>query len=376
MHVETLSHRHGTWTSPLPTWLDSPTTLVLAFGASAVLDDPRPLAELHRAFPTSNLIGCSTSGQILDVEILDDTLTVTVARFEHTRLRRAEMQVEAPTESRAAAQALARELDTRDLRGVLVLSNGLGVNGSELARGLQDVFADRIPVTGGLAGDGDRFAQTWIAAGGVPQQHCIAAVGFYGDRVSFQHGSRGGWDVFGPERRITRSRDNVLFELDRQPALQLYRSYLGDRAAGLPATALLFPLAVRMTRSSTEQLVRTILSIDDRDQSMTFAGNVPEGASAQLMCANFDRLVDGASAAARTATATITAPGLSIAISCVGRRLVLGERAEEEIEATRETLPSGSHQVGFYSYGELAPSQHGQCDLHNQTMTVTHIVEA
>jgi hypothetical protein len=180
------------------------------------------------------------------------------------------------------------------------------------------------------------------------------------------------------ERLVTRSRANVLFELDGKPALQLYKEYLGDRASGLPATGLLFPLTLRAARDDDKRLVRTILAVDEATQSMTFAGDVPQGYYAQLMHANFDRLIQGAGEAAlstRGDGAPAPAP-LAIAISCVGRRLVLGERAEEETEAVLEVLPPHTQQIGFYSYGEISPYASGHCDLHNQTMTLTTISEA
>jgi hypothetical protein len=200
-------------------------------------------------------------------------------------------------------------------------------------------------------------------------------VGFAGD-VQVSAGSAGGWDIFGPERTITASKGNVLYELDGRPALELYREYLGERADGLPATALLFPLAIRRARDATPRTVRTVLGIDELGQAMTFAGDVPEGWHAQLMCANRDRLVDGAmQAAQRSALPASVDPQLAVAISCVGRRLVLGERTEEEIEATLEALVPGAQLVGFYSYGEIGPHPEGHCDLHNQTMTITAIGE-
>ena len=235
-------------------------------------------------------------------------------------------------------------------------------------------------VTGGLAGDGTHFKRTWVLKDRTPQSGYVTAVGFYGDHIRLGHGSKGGWDKFGPERQVTKSIGNVLYELDGRPALGLYKAYLGDRASGLPATGLLFPLAIRTSQAEGKVLVRTILAVDEATQSMTFAGDIPEGVFAQLMRANFDRLIQGASEAA-----TLTfdhhngshadSPTLSIAISCVGRRLVLGERTEEEIEATLEILPKGSRQIGFYSYGEISPYKSGACDLHNQTMTLTTIAE-
>ena len=211
-----------------------------------------------------------------------------------------------------------------------------------------------------------------------PVAGAIVAVGLFGESVIVGHGSQGGWDMFGPHRMVTKSQSNVLYELDGEPALALYKKYLGERASGLPATGLLFPLAVYPSQGDGKALVRTILAVDEEKQSITFAGDIPQGAKVQFMKANFDRLVEGALNAARV-TREKTSAGeqmLSIAISCVGRRLVLGERSEEETEATLEVLPKGTRQIGFYSYGEISPYATGHCDLHNQTMTLTTISEA
>lgn len=127
----------------------------------------------------------------------------------------------------------------------------------------------------------------------------ISVIGFYGDSILIGHGSKGGWDTFGPHRIVTKAEANVLYELDHEPALALYKKYLGDRASGLPATGLFFPLAIYPTEGEEKTLVRTILAVDDEKQSMTFAGDIPVGAKVQFMKANFDRLVQGASDAAK-----------------------------------------------------------------------------
>jgi hypothetical protein len=375
--LETFSHfgRSG-WSQPFPA-LDSPDTLVLAFGGAESVSGSEALDALVRAFPNSHVLACSTAGEIHGTRIHDNSISVAVARFDKTRLQSASAPID-PMSSHAAGQALAHRLAGPELRGVLVLSDGIGVNGSSLARGLASVLGESVVVTGGLAGDGDRFVKTWTLVNGKATQGHATAVGFYGSEVRIGHGSKGGWDVFGPERRVTRAQGNVLLELDGKPALALYKEYLGDLASGLPASALLFPLAIRQRGADAEDsLVRTILGVDEANSSMTFAGDIPEGAYAQLMRANFDRLVQGASdAALMTSSDTVDASAvLSIAISCVGRRLVLGQRSEEETEAALEILPRGARQVGFYSYGELSPHLGGTCELHNQTMTLTTLAE-
>lgn len=186
----------------------------------------------------------------------------------------------------------------------------------------------------------------------------------------------GGWDPFGPERLVTRSRRNVLYELDGQRALDLYVRYLGEHAAGLPATGLLFPLALR-SHEGADSVVRTILSVDEMAGSLTFAGDIPEGMRARLMKANFDRLIDGATGAARGSIGRDAAPPeLALLISCVGRKLVLKQRIEEEVEAVREIVGPRATLAGFYSYGEISPAASGApCALHDQTMTITILSE-
>lgn len=344
------------WSSPFPD-LDSPSTLVVVFAGSAHMDDPSAIRELAGAFASSVVIGCSTAGEIFDQRVDDDSLSVGIFRFEHTRLAVAFAPVRGPDDSVMAGELMGHQLQAPSLKAVLVFSDGLNVNGSGLVRGLNSVLGERVLASGGLAGDGEHFKRTWVLRNGQPVQSMVVGVGMYGDRVQVTHGSRGGWDVFGPTRRVTRSRANVLFELDGSPALPLYKQYLGERAAGLPATALLFPLELRASATDPEALVRTVLAVNEADGSMTFAGDLPEGSFVRLMHANFDRLVLAAGeSGSSTATATGSDnAGLVIAISCVGRRLILGERTEEELEAVFDSLEAQDQLVGFYSYGELSP---------------------
>ncbi len=377
MKLETFSHARGEgWSVPELPKLDSESTLVVVFGGSGYEENCAALDELSRAYPSSTLVGCSSAGEIHGTQVNDDSLSVAVLRFERTRIRAVSIIVDGETSAKPGEE-LGRALAAPDLRAIFVLSDGISVNGTALLQGIHRAVAEGVVVTGGLAGDGTRFQRTWVLADRKPVAGVITAVGFYGDAVQVTHGSRGGWDTFGPERVVTKSDGNVLYELDGEPALALYKTYLGERAAGLPATALLFPLALRAEAAEDNTLVRTILSVDEATQSMTFAGDIPQESTVQLMRANFERLIEGASVASRTAAAPESGDSLAIAISCVGRRIVLGERSEEEVEAAIEGVPSGSKLVGFYSYGEISPFAPGKCGvLHNQTMTLTRIWEA
>jgi hypothetical protein len=385
MRLHHLVHQAGTgWTTPLPAQDDSPDTLVLAFAAPGYADDWAPFAQLAAAFPRAQLIGCSTAGEIAGAAVHDASISATVVRFEGTRLRRATATIDSAADSRAAGARLAEQLAAPDLRAVFVLSDGLCVNGSALVEGLAQRLPPGIAITGALAGDGSAFQRTWLVGRDGPQAHQACAIGFHGERLRVGHGCDGGWHDFGPERRITRAEGNVLFELDGRPALDLYKTYLGERAAGLPGTALLFPLAVRRDAAGQDSaLVRTILGIDEERHALIFAGDLPQGGIARLMRANADQLIDSAARAARQAMqgvggeGGVEGPVLVVSVSCVGRRLVLGERTDEEVETVAECAPPGAVHLGLYSYGEISPAvPGGMSELHNQTMTVTTLCEA
>jgi hypothetical protein len=355
--------------------------LVLFFGGRQALACGSRYRELRGMFPHAHILGCSTGGQIVNDDVTDDEIAVAALRFDATRLRLAREAAPAPERSRACGEAIGRTLAAEDLAGIFVLSDGLHVNGSELVAGMISAVDKRVSVTGGLAGDGAKFAETLVAADCEPRKQTVAAVGFYGPSVRIGHGSAGGWDEFGPRRRVTRARGNVLFELDGEPALDLYARYLGEEdVKGLPGTALLFPLRIRDPQRPDHDIVRTILAVDHQARSMTFAGDVPEGWVAQLMRGNFDRLAAGAAQAARRAAAgTPTSRNgdeVAVLVSCIGRRLLMGQHIIDEVEAASAELGSDVSRLGFYSYGEISPhNASGVCELHNQTMTVTTISE-
>jgi hypothetical protein len=324
-------------------------------------------------YPKAHVVGCSSSGSVMDTLISDDDMVVTAIQLEHGKIRLAIADFESGKDAREIGKELMTELTgTGDLRHVFVLSDGLQVNGSLLSQGMN---LAGIAVTGGLAGDGTRFGKTWVMADAPARSGCVVAIGFYGE-VHIKSGCFAGWDEFGAERVVTKSIGNVVYEFDRQPALALYKKYLAEQASELPASGLRFPLSVQANKD-VQPIIRTLLAIDENEQSLTFAGDVPQGYLCKLMKTNLDKLIENAGLAAASAKPeTPDAIGLCVAVSCVGRRLVMGQLTEEELEIVKENLGDNTAITGFYSYGELAPFGNlMQCQLHNQTMTLTTIYE-
>ena len=341
--------------------------LVLAFGASELISNSSVYTYLQSKYKGANIVLSSTSGEIIGESVHDHSVVVTAVQFEKTSIHAITVNVKDFENSYLVGEYLAKVLNdkAKELAAIFVVSDGTKINGSELVSGLNTLKAKQVPVTGGLAGDAARFTQTF-------------AIGVYGKHINVGHGSFGGWDEFGRERVITKSHKNILYEIDNSNALDLYKEYLGPYVDELPGSALLFPLSIKVNNSD-KNLVRTILSINEENKSMVFAGNLPEGSKLRLMKANFEKLIQASSVAAEF-TQQVNHSGntnqLAILISCVGRKLILQERTFEEVEAAKKVLGDHTSITGFYSYGEISPfNLNVNCELHNQTMTITTFSE-
>ncbi|MEO5890584.1 MAG: FIST N-terminal domain-containing protein [Ferruginibacter sp.] len=357
---------------------DRKVQLVLGFGDKNMLAAGDIYDQLHQQYPVADIVLCSTAGEIFDDKVMEHSISVTAVEFDKTIIKTAEVNIDDYNSSFEAGSSLVKGLDiTGGLCYIMILSDGGKVNGSELVNGINEHIKNKVPVTGGLAGDGTAFNSTLVGLNGYPSPGKIIAIAFYSKDLVVAHGSMGGWEMFGPERIVTKSVANQLFEISGENALEVYKKYLGGYADELPGSALLFPLSVKLTPDS-DPVVRTILSINNESKSMVFAGDVPQGSQVRLMKANLDKLIDAASEAAhQTFTAGSSGePRLAVLISCVGRKLMLDTRTEEEVEAVQDVFGKETLLTGFYSYGEISPfAINTKCELHNQTMTITTFYE-
>jgi len=359
--------------------LDFDPDLVLCFGAHAFFREAALHNTLAAVAPRAALAGCSGAGEIVNAQVHDGTLAVTALKFENARARSAVTPIAGMADSFGAGARAGAALPRDGLRHVLVFGTGVHINGSALVQGLQSTLDKSVRISGGLAGDGGAFVETFTLGPGGSRSDQIVAVGLYGAGLAIGNSTFGGWVPFGPARRVTRCDNNVLYELDGERALNIYKRYLGEYARDLPASGLLFPFELLGADAEGGGIIRTILGVDDEAGSLTLAGDVPEGGYLKLMHASTERLIDAAEHAAlelQPLSRQHAGPALALLVSCVGRKLVMGDRVDEEVEAVASTLGANAAVAGFYSYGEISASEFiGDCRLHNQTMTITWITE-
>ncbi|SNQ42900.1 FIST C-terminal domain-containing protein [Cellulophaga lytica] len=351
--------------------------LVLVFGNRFLLEEENLYQEIKEMFPNGNVVFGSTSGEIIGDKVSENTIVLTAIEFEKsTYIVKSKNVKEFGYNDLDLGAKLIEEFPKKDLKHIYIISEGSTVNGSALIEGIEKEKHISIGLSGGLCGDDARFEKTLVSNNATPKEGEIVAIGFYGKTLEITSANYGGWTGFGPERIITKSKGNVLYELDGKPALDLYKKYLGDKAKELPKSALLYPLNVKITEDS-QPIVRTIINIDEDTNTMTLAGDVPQGSTVQLMMSTVDDIAEGASVAAKYAIRNReNLPQLALLVSCVGRKLVMDQRTEEEVEEVLDVIGNQSKIMGYYSYGEMAPFEgNNACMLHNQTMTLTLISE-
>lgn len=362
----------------LPSNLDSERTLVLLFGPPTMLDDRAALSELVQAFPRSQILGCSSPGAVEGGATRDGALVVTVVQFEKTTMSSAQTSVGATTDAFAAGQSLAKKLSKPSLRALLVLADGVEVNGAELVRGLNSALDQSVVVVGGLAADDRAWKRAWVLSGSNVKTGLVAAVGLYGEHVVVAPTTRSGWTPVGPELVVTKSDGSVIYELDGKPALTVFEERLAQ-SKGSAAGSLAVPLAVRATVRHDKSLVRSVIAVDAAKKSIKLAAEIPQGYLVQPLTASVESLV----AAAREAQSSDASPSVGsdavvLAISHAGRRAVLGAHTADELGAALAAVPPGpkAHMIGFFGYGEIAPFGTGHSELHNQSLTLAMLMES
>ena len=351
--------------------------VALLFGAATLIKQSEAFERCRRMYPKAHLVGCSTAGEIMGTNISRDTVAITAVAFAKTRVAVARVDLPNPEASFEAGAKLVRLLDPSGLRHIFVISEVLKVDASQVMNGINSALPVGVTVSGGFSADGDRQQISHIWCNGGPAQSSAAALGFYGDHLKIGTAVTGLWGQFGPVRQITKSRGSVLYELDSRSALSLYKEYLGELASGLPASGLLFPISVSV-RGTGHSVLRGLLSVDEATQSMRFAGDVPEGAQVRMMMGSIERLIDDTYEASRQSTVGLgnAPPELAVIVSCNGRRVVLSQRVEEELEAVGEVLGENATLTGFYSCGEIAPIAPGEtAELHNEALAITTFAE-
>lgn len=375
MQIENLLFTNNNWNNQDDSIKLENVDFVTLFGDTDEFAKPQHYEYFKKRYPNANIIGCSSSGNILGDEINDSSMVATAISFEKASTTLHTLLLDEEDNHVSLLKNMASKIEVKGLRHLFILADGLNINGSNILKAFNSVHPN-ITKTGGMAGDGERVLRTYVVSNDVAKQNVVSVLAFYGESLHFGHGTQGGWSPFGTKRVITKSSENTLYEVEGESILDYYERYVGQYSDNIQDAGFRYPLSVKENEESIG-VIRTLVSTNKEESSITFAGDIPQGHTIQLMKPNIDSLIDGASDAAKEAKQSSDNPSLALIVSCTGRRIVMDKLIDEELEAIAEELGNKTQLTGFYSYGELAPlhSDVSTCILHNETMTLTVIYE-
>ena len=357
--------------------LSKKANLVIAFGPENLIKETEKYEELKSMYPTADIVMSSSISGIIGNDIMDSSIVLSALHFEKTKIQTIEVDIREVKDSFDAGAHLSANLDKDDLSGLVVLSDSLPlVNGSHLLTGIYFNLSEHVPVTGGLSSNYNN-SSALIGLNKPPETGKIIGIGFSGQHFKIGHGIDAGWTSFGTERFITKAKDNVVYKLDHLTPYEFYTQYLEGIVESVDAASMHFPLGLRL-EGTKSRLIRSALSINKKDGSMTFSGDVPEGGSVRMMKTNVSNLIDSAAAAARRSLTNfkIKNPDFSLVINCVGRSEILNEWSQEENDAIINNIGKDTSVMGTYSHGEFSPlDKNKKSELQNQSIIITSFKE-
>ena len=374
MKIENLQLKFGNWEKLTNAYDISDVNLVIVHGKTNEFENDEHFYYLKKRYPDAEIIGCSSDELVLKNNIPNSEMVACAISFNSSRIVLKSISGTDDNDASDLSYNLIKKFDSNGLKHIFLLADGLKFNGSDIVKGLNKSID--IPKTGGLAADGTRVEKSLVMANAPASQNIIAAIGFYGDKLTIKSSSVGGWKEFGTPRIVTKSSKNTLYELNGEPIIEYYKRYFGSGYDFIKDIAFKFPFGIKKY-DLDEPIIRTAIRINYDDNSVTTSGDIPEGYIAQIMKPDIDMLIDGAGEAAKIAQVDSRALSLGLVTSCEGRRSVLRQLVQDEVEKVATTLGDNVNLVGFYSYGEISPYQNGinKTLFHNQTMTITVVSE-
>lgn len=338
-------------------------------------DHPRMLAAIQQKFPGLALIGCTTDGEISSNEGFGEG-SATLILFASDRVRfAAGVGRNLQADPAAAAREAIAQINcscNEPIRLCIITPESLTTGANAILGGLHAALAPGIPVLGGTASDQWRFNQTYQFFGGERLTDALPVLALAGD-VAYSHGVASGWRPIGDRKPVTRCAQHVVYQIGSMSAVAYYQHYLGPHP---PAGE--YPLAVFDERSGQTYL-RAPLTYDPEVGSVSFAGEIPEGAQVQLTSATRDDIIAATRASLAQATCNYkgSSPDAALVFSCAARKQILGTRTGEEALLIRGDLRPDLPTCGFYAYGEFAPLAPGQPSrFHNETIVTLLLGES
>jgi len=288
--------------------------------------------------PLSNIIGTTTSGEILNGKVYKNTIMVSFSLFECTTIK-SNLYI---LDNTFDIQHVVDDLIQDDTKAIIVFSDGLKSNAESFLKKLYTRNPD-IVISGGRAGDNAEFQKTFVFNEKTFSENACIIATLSSDELIVHNNYILNWTPIGRDMIVTKVDNNILYELDGIPILDVYEKYLGsDVINDLPHSSMEFPLIVKRDNF---HIARDPIGKTE-DDALIFAGNFEEGDS---VCFSFGNIDDVSEYNQKYFDIFSKNPSESIFVySCTARKSLMGDRLVDELNILESISPT----IGFFTYGE------------------------
>ena len=336
------------------------------------------LGALDKVLSAKNIqiFGASSGSNFIDGEIESDFIAILLLDIAQEQYKIELVGSEAGTTSEIAAQIGRQGLAGFNKPEFLIISGGLTTDGDEIIEGIENACGKGTTIFGGLAADALKMQRTYVFTNGRITDNGLLALIFDGEKIDLNGLAIGGWRPVGMERTITRSRGNVLYAIDNEPALDFITRYSGiktlvfDNALN---SLLSSNFQLQLQRENKHPVMRTPMYANPDDHSIVFAASVPEGSRIRLCLLPGFEVIEESLSEFRQYKKEQTEADAMLMFSCAGRQLSLGPFASEEINGVKDIWDVP--MAGFFCFGEIGRVINGSNEFHNMTCSLALLKE-
>lgn len=333
---------------------------------------PLILDQIHAKWPDLHLIGCTTDGEFSSENgYVEDSMVLTLFTSNSIEFSSGFINnqvIDMENECRNKIFDSINQM-TKEPSLCLLFSDVINTNGESVMEHVSAITSGNLPIVGGISADSWRFNQTKQFYKTISSDHISPYLLMSGDFV-FSIGMDCGWEAIGEMGTVTKSKGNIVYEIDHMPTLKFYQHILGNHSK----PTLELPLAVYDHNGNFSYMRTSFEKYNDEDGSVTFLGNIPQESKVRITMVNRDSILNGTRSSINQSANNFpleTSPLIALCFSCSARRVLLGTRTKEEARLLREILGDEVKFVGFYTYGEFCPNLiESENEFHNETFVV------
>ncbi len=324
-----------------------------------------------------DFIGCSSAGEIVNGKLYNKAITITLFELERNKYRiyKTNVTAEESYQTGIATAAFAKE-QFNNPKFVSLFT--LTIDAEQLVEGLKVGLNNGSPIYGGIAAD-DQKLQPYLITADKQNKQNFQSIIFDNDAIELHSTAISGWEPIGIEYTITKSNNNIVYEINNEPALDFFVDFFGFRTDPLnqventEASNIVntqYPIQISKENRS---VIRSPLDVNTEDKSITLAGPVNTGDVFKFSVAPGFKVIEETIHGFQNFKKEVNTPEALILFSCKARHYAFGPVIEDEIEAIHQLWDVPFQ--GFLSFGEIGNNKNEETYFHNSTCCLLTIKE-